>query len=222
MARPVSISEDTILEAARALFVEKGPRATTAEIAKRAGVSEGILFKRYGSKAALHRAAMSSGIVSGWIEKETRARGPLRTQEDFERLIRWHVEVLRDVVPMVIMAWSSRSNPDELPRELTGRKPPPLVAIRALTDLLEEEMLAGHLVRREAGAVARILIGAVWHFVFLGHVFKKPSAGFDEDTFVSELARMVFGDLNPGSAGSAGCAAVSGGRPQRPKPGARR
>jgi AcrR family transcriptional regulator len=197
MARPVSISDDTILEAARALFVEKGPRATTAEIAQRAGVSEGILFKRYGNKAALHKAAMSSGMVGGWIEQETRAHGPLRSQADFERLIRWQADVLRDVVPMVIMAWSSRSHPDELPAELTGRKPPPLAAIRVLADMLEEEMDAGHLVRRDAEAVARIICGSIWHFVFVGHVFKKANAGYGEDTFVEELARMVFGDLDP-------------------------
>jgi hypothetical protein len=42
MARPVTISDEQILDAARAVFTEKGPRATTAEIAERAGVSEGI------------------------------------------------------------------------------------------------------------------------------------------------------------------------------------
>ena len=122
MSRPITISDDTILEAARALFTEKGPRATTAEIAARAGVSEGIVFKRFGSKAALHKAAMSSGMVAGSIQRETRAQAPLRTQDDFARFIRWQASVLRDVVPVVIMAWSSRSHADELPAD--SERPP--------------------------------------------------------------------------------------------------
>ena len=197
MSRPVTISDDVILDAARALFIEKGPQATTAEIAARAGVSEGILFKRYGSKAGLHKAAMSAGMIGAWIKDEMRAQAPLRTQKDLERFIRWHAGVLRDVVPVVIMSWVSRSNTKDLPADPTGRKPPPLVAIRAAAELLQAEMDAGHLASRDAEAVARILIGSVWYFVFLGLVLDKPSAGYDEDTFYAELARTLFADLDP-------------------------
>ena len=70
------------------------------------------------------------------------------------------------------------------------------MSIRILTEMLEEEMDAGHLARRNPEAVARILIGSTWYFVFLGLVSDKPS-GLDEDTFVEELARVVFGDANP-------------------------
>lgn len=197
MSRPVTISDDTILEAARALFTEKGPRATTAEIAARAGVSGGILFKRFGSKAGLHKAAMTSGIApQEWIEREVRAQGPLRTQKDFERFIRWQADILRHVVPVVVMGWSSRSK-EEMPSDLTGSKPAPLVAIRTLAAMLNGEMDAGHLARRDPEAISRVLIGSIWYYVFLGLVLDKSSGGLDEDTFVAELARMVFGDLDP-------------------------
>jgi AcrR family transcriptional regulator len=197
MSRPITISDDTLLEAARALFTEKGPRATTAEIAARAGVSEGILFKRFGNKAGLHKAAMSSGMVAGWIQREMRAQAPLRSQADFVRFIRWQASVLRDVVPVVIMAWSSRSQVDELPADLSGPQAAPLIAIRTVAKMLQEEMDGGHLAPRNAEAVARIVIGSVWYFVFLGHVFNKMRGGVDEDTFAEELARVVFGDLDP-------------------------
>jgi AcrR family transcriptional regulator len=196
MPRPVTISDDVILDAARATFLEKGPKATTAEIAARAGVSEGILFKRYGSKGALMRAAMVSGRIGALIEQEIREQAPLRTRKDFERLVRWQMGVLSEVVPMVVMAWSARSQTDQLPPHLTGPNPAPLVAVRTLAAVLEEEMARGHLVRRRAEAVARILVGSVWHFVFLRLVFEE-ARGIDEDTFVEELARMVFADLDP-------------------------
>jgi AcrR family transcriptional regulator len=197
MSRPVTISDDDILHAARALFTEKGPRATTAEIAARAGVSEGILFKRFGSKARLHKAAMSSAMIGSLIQREMRAQGPLRTQKDFLRFLHWHVGVMREVVPLIVMAWSSRSFTEELPADLTGESPPPLVAIRTFADMLEAEMKAGRLARRNADAVARIVLGAVWYFVFLELVLDKKRAGTDEDTFVGELARQVFSDLDP-------------------------
>lgn len=198
MVRPTTISNDAILEAARALFVEKGPRATTAEIAARAGVSEGILFKRFGNKGALLKAAMPSREVGAWIQQQMRAQGPLRTQDDFARFIRWQAETLRNVVPMVIMAWSSRSQKDELPVDLTGPTTrAPFVSIRILAEMLEAEMDAGHLAWRNPEAVARILIGSTWYFVFLGLVNDKAPSGLDEDSFAEELARVVFGDVDP-------------------------
>jgi AcrR family transcriptional regulator len=51
--RPRKIDDATILTAARALFLEKGPGATTKEVAAHAGVSEGLLFQRYKTKADL-------------------------------------------------------------------------------------------------------------------------------------------------------------------------
>ncbi|MCU1279386.1 MAG: Transcriptional regulator, TetR family protein, partial [bacterium] len=58
MARPTTISDESILEAARAVFLEHGLAATTAEVAKRAGVAEGSIFKRFATKAELFKAAM--------------------------------------------------------------------------------------------------------------------------------------------------------------------
>ncbi|MFO0553834.1 MAG: helix-turn-helix domain-containing protein [Polyangiaceae bacterium] len=39
-------------------FLERGPTATSLEIARRAGVSEGTVFKRFKTKAELFRAAL--------------------------------------------------------------------------------------------------------------------------------------------------------------------
>jgi AcrR family transcriptional regulator len=197
MARPVTISDAQILEAARIEFTEKGPRATTAEIAQRAGVSEGILFKRFGNKAGLHQAAMSSEMAGDWIQREMRAQGPLRTKKDFVRFIRWQADVLRSVSPVVIMAWSSRAQAGALPAELAGRDSAPLVAIRTLAEMLREEMKGGHLATRNAQAIAQFITGAVWHFVFLELLLGKPSGGLDEDTFSAELARLILADLQP-------------------------
>src|SRR6187551_2653742 len=59
MARPTTISDERILEAARAVFLEHGIAATTADVARRAGVAEGSIFKRFSTKAELFKAAMA-------------------------------------------------------------------------------------------------------------------------------------------------------------------
>ena len=59
MARTQTISEERLLQAARAEFLEHGINVTSAAIARRAGVSPGILFHRFGSKEALFAAAMN-------------------------------------------------------------------------------------------------------------------------------------------------------------------
>lgn len=58
MGRKRSIEDDELLAAARAVFVEKGINAPTKEIARRAGISEGILFQRFTTKEDLFFAAM--------------------------------------------------------------------------------------------------------------------------------------------------------------------
>ena len=56
--RPRLISDEQLLAVAREVFLERGIQATTGEVAKRAGASEGTIFHRFGSKDALFRAAM--------------------------------------------------------------------------------------------------------------------------------------------------------------------
>ena len=56
--RPRSIDSEQLLTVAREVFLERGIRATTLEVAVRAGVSEGALFHRFKNKEGLFRAAM--------------------------------------------------------------------------------------------------------------------------------------------------------------------
>lgn len=58
MARPRSIDEGQLLAAARDVFVARGANATTREVAEAAGVSQAVLFQRYGTKRRLFFAAM--------------------------------------------------------------------------------------------------------------------------------------------------------------------
>jgi AcrR family transcriptional regulator len=58
MGRHKTISDDEVLRVARGLFREKGHTATTREIADAVGISEAVLYQRFGSKNELFFAAM--------------------------------------------------------------------------------------------------------------------------------------------------------------------
>ncbi len=58
MGRHKTIRDEQLLQHARAVFLASGAFGSTREIARRAGVSEATLFKRYPTKAALFLAAM--------------------------------------------------------------------------------------------------------------------------------------------------------------------
>jgi AcrR family transcriptional regulator len=63
MGRRKTISNEDVLASARQVFVERGFAGTTKEIARRAGVSEALLFQRYPTKADLFFAAMALPAV---------------------------------------------------------------------------------------------------------------------------------------------------------------
>jgi AcrR family transcriptional regulator len=58
MGRHKTISDDEVLRVARGVFRARGHTATTREIADTAGISEAVLYQRFGSKDHLFFAAM--------------------------------------------------------------------------------------------------------------------------------------------------------------------
>lgn len=64
------VDSDSFFAATRAVILRLGFRATSADVAAEAGVSEGTLFKRFGTKEELFRAALELGDDLPVIVKE--------------------------------------------------------------------------------------------------------------------------------------------------------
>src|SRR3990172_4762081 len=58
MGRNKQVSDEDVLKAAQDVFVERGFGASTREIARRAGISEAVLYQRHRTKLDLFFAAM--------------------------------------------------------------------------------------------------------------------------------------------------------------------
>ena len=116
--RPRGEPRRLLLDAARELFARQDYRSTTTrEIADAAGVAEHLLFRNFGSKAALFREALVVPFTDFVDEfRETwRSLDPDETDE--EELAREFVGQLYDVFVehrgLVITLWASESMSDD-------------------------------------------------------------------------------------------------------------
>jgi AcrR family transcriptional regulator len=167
VARPTRISDERILEAARAVFLEHGIAATTAEVARRAGVAEGSIFKRFATKGDLFRAAMQMDLDEPeWLKTLLMAREGEDPRQVLMQVGMQAVDFFRRIIPLVMMQWSSGKHYGGVPEHLVGPSSPPLRALKALSAFIEREVRAGRMRRHQPEIVARMIMGSIQSYVF--------------------------------------------------------
>lgn len=215
MARPTTIKDEDILRAARETFLEHGMQATTADVAKRAGVSEGILFHRFGSKAALFQASMTppdAGDMLAALALASRVgRGTMA--ENLGHILETLIDFFGVMMPMIMMGWSNR-NEGGFPKEFETATPPPVKVTHALASYFEAEMDAGRLRRVDSEILAHNLGGAAWSYVFFRLLAKQSGARLPlpKGAFVREVTDQMLAGVAPRNAHASA----------DPKPGKRR
>lgn len=173
MARPAVIKDDALLEAAREVFLDRGVSATTAEVAARAGVSEGTLFKRFGTKNKLFECAMGAETdMAGLVERVAYGAASKPVELVFEELGSAILAKFQRVVPLVIMHMAAAASHEPILRFSNGL-PPPLRLLAAVEGLfvalIEDKKLAPVDVR----VLSRMFVGAIWQYVFLDHAMRR-------------------------------------------------
>jgi AcrR family transcriptional regulator len=155
MGRQKTITDEEVLRIARTFFREQGHTATTREIAQAAGISEAVLYQRFGSKDELFFAAM-------------RPRGPdieqlLGPEDPSEDALAYlHMIVVRlgehfaEVIPVALRVMMHPSfDPASLSRAQPGGPD-------SLKDGLAERLTSlarrGKLALRSATVTARLLL----------------------------------------------------------------
>jgi AcrR family transcriptional regulator len=201
MARPVSIKDETIIAAAREVFLERGIQATTAEVAERAGVSEGSVFKRFKSKFELFKAAMEDHLHEPtWVRGLASRVGKGDVRENMFSIGIDMIGFFRDLMPLMMMSWSNPS-PNGLPHTMAGPNPPPVRALKQLIGFFEAEMRAGRLRRQDPEIVARAFAGSINNFVFFELVTRENGQlPLGAETFVRGLVGLLWAGLDPHSA----------------------
>jgi AcrR family transcriptional regulator len=171
MARPTQITDEQILHAAREVFLEKGIQATSAEVAKRAGVAEGSIFKRFKTKHTLFSAAMHLDGELEWIRTLTARLGKGEVKQNLIDIGLQIVEFFRRLMPLIMMSWAN-PGPNGLPESLSTPNPPPLRAIKAIAGFFEAEIRAGRIKRHDPEILARAYLGGLQNYVFFELLMK--------------------------------------------------
>jgi AcrR family transcriptional regulator len=202
MARPVTISEEQILEAARRVFTQDGLSATTREIARQAGVSEGSLFNRFPTKEALFAAAVKIPPVPAWVQEMNRLLGQGDLRGNLIQIAQGMIRLLQEWLPLVLLTWGSKSeqaseDAGEEPPADAEEEPPAIRDRRRLTDYLTQEMTLGRLRPCNTEAVARMLFGACVNFVMDRLTQKRPLPQEDIDNFVHSLIDALWEGIAP-------------------------
>jgi len=178
---------------ARDVFLERGIRATTLEVAERAGVSEGVLFHRFKSKEGLFSAAMDFDREEAprRVLKAIGELDGLEVREAIVRLATMLVGVGRVALPIMMMSWSN-PQPCAMPPFDKNRSKFREI-LKALGGYFEQQMEHGKLRQVDSEVLARTLLGAVHHFVLTRILLEEgDSAAMPEGMFVRGLTDLLL------------------------------
>ena len=172
MSRPIFIQRDAILEAARTVFLEHGFQASTAQVARAAGISEGSLFKHFKTKNDLFLAAMEmeiSGATWQDLLNQSVGTGDLhKTLEAAGLQILNHFQILLPRIMMVRSSGIVLTGPHQC---RTAPIPHPIEKLRALAAYFRAEVKLGRLTMANPVVQAQVFFGALTHYVFQQTVF---------------------------------------------------
>lgn len=164
--RPPTISDDALLDAARDLFLERGLDATTAQIARRARISESVIFYRYKTKEALFIAVIERCAVLPPILEELQQRvGRGEVADHLYDVGAASLRLLETIQPLVMMAWTSSARMTLVHQRSREPHPVRVRAIRLLADYFAAEARLGRLRAVDFEILARAFFGAVCDFV---------------------------------------------------------
>ena len=202
MARPTTITNDQLLEAARQEFLAHGIRATSAAIARRAGVSQGILFHRFGTKEALFAAAMSSEGGASATPLEVNLRNLVGQGSVQQNLIALGERLLDRfflVVPTQLMAWAN-PDPERADQPAAQYRNRGIRGQQLFVEYLRGEMRLNRIANVDPFVVAQTFSGALWFFAFeqmSGGRLRRNVPAPSRNEFVRQLVDTLWRGLKP-------------------------
>lgn len=198
MARPVTITDEQILDAAQSVLLEQGLDATTQAIAQQAGISEGTIFKRFKTKENLFVCAiMHNARHEGWLRvlEERGEQEPVL--EHLERVGIACVTFLASMIPKMHMIMSRHSDLKE--RVMCSSNAPPLRAIQHLMVYLDEAQQSGLLLPHSSEHMARLFMATMHHYAFMSTAGLNAFLELELEDYVHKTIVQIFTSLLPSS-----------------------
>ena len=191
MGRKKSLSDAQLLETARQVFVEHGFGASTKEIARRAGVSEGVIYQRFLTKNELFFAAMIPPPVD--VKKLLRP-GRSKGLKLIEKVTLSMIEYSRATLPVLLPLMM---HPGFRFEEFAERHPdsPMFVLRRQLVQFFMEEQRTGRIGGVDPGAAALL----VWSTANSIAFFERLGAhgGQFDPEMIRKTVRCLWDGIGP-------------------------
>ncbi len=208
MGRTKTIDDEEILRHARAIFGQGGPSASTRDVARAAGISQAVLYQRFGSKEEMFLRAITPERPD--VESLLGPYPPRNVREDLIRIGERVAAYLRSLMPTLLhVVAHSELGRDRLLELHRGLAFHPLVA--GLVARFERLRSDGLVADVDATSSARSLLALVHSAVFFELMMShgKPRSGHGAS--VSALVDVLWEGLAP-----------KAGRKRTPKSSARR
>lgn len=197
MARPRTITDAQIVEAARSAFLEQGFAATTAEIARRAGIAEGTLFKRFATKEDIFEEVVGLRDYATWREELPTLVGQGDVRRNLERAALRFLDTATRIVPNLMLIFSRGHAPAHNPMlERLGN--PVRHDADALAAYLRAEVALGRLRPVDTDVTALTVMGTLTHYVHRELMMPEPGREpLDAGRFVRSLLDVLWPGLEP-------------------------
>lgn len=194
--RPQTVTDDEILKVARKIFLENGPQASVEQIAKKLGLSQPALFKRFGTKRALMVKAMQAPKKIDWFEVIDNGPDDRPFIDQLKELLEIISQFLKTIQPIIQFIQMTDISPIELMKE--NDVPPPVKGIMKISKWLERCHKKG-LVREVNFQQTAISIMGTIQFntfakTFLSSINMSPEL-IGSDDFINTLPDLIWNGL---------------------------
>jgi AcrR family transcriptional regulator len=191
MPRNKTITDEKILAVARSLFLKEGAKASTRTLAKMAGISEAVVFQRFGTKQDLFFAAM--------VPQEAQLEaifsiqpGQKQVTENLKSVSLQIVVYFREVMPIFLSLISHPSF--DLQTFLKRHTMPGMQLANKLTEYLNAEAALGRICKDNVAAAA-ILLSHLHNLALSENIGShKP---IDTDCAISDAIEALWKGLAP-------------------------
>jgi AcrR family transcriptional regulator len=184
MGRRRQVSDEEITEAAREVFLDRGPKAPVAMVAKKLGVSTATLFQRTGSKQQLMLMALQPGVTATTeLDRGVQADVPVR-----EQLAQILLELNQYLGTLISGSLTLRAAciESDLP------EPRPMKLRERLAQWLDEAAGRGLLRVVDSATTADALIGALESRHIHAYMQQRQLSSKEHREYVRALLEVVF------------------------------
>lgn len=192
MSRPRQFTDEQILAATKRCVLAHGPSVSTTVIASEIGMSQGALFKRFGTKERLIVTAFSQAAQSFPLIGRLR-EGPSEEPipDQMEQLGTELLAIFRHLVPCMAMLASSSLASDLM----SGPDGPAVLGRKAWTRWFELAQEQGRTRRFDAACMAVGFTGMLQARPFREVIIKDHGLQCTDSEYVTEIVGLLWGGM---------------------------